>query len=92
MPSVRINFELSDIKRTHTRKAFTWFQLLANIGGYNFTVKIIPTLLMSWYSSKMFQSSLYEELPVKKKKSKTHSQSSLQNKLASNQTFSNGLR
>ena len=46
---------------------------------------------MSWYNEKMFQSSLYEELPVKKKKSKANNLTPLQRKIASNQSFDDGL-
>ena len=46
---------------------------------------------MSWYNERMFQSSLYQELPVKKKKSRSESNNSLQQKLTQGRTFSEGL-
>ena len=65
--------------------------LIGDIGGFNGAVFIFPAFFLSWYNQKMFTSSLYEELPVKKKKSKDNSYSSLQRKIASNQSFNDGL-
>ena len=56
--------------------------LIGDIGGFNSAVLIFPTFLLSWYNKKMFSASLYEELPVKKKKSKANSYSILQRKIA----------
>ena len=65
--------------------------LIGDIGGFNGAVFILPAFLLSWYNEKMFSASLYEELPVKKKKSKTNSYSMLQRKIASNQSLNDGL-
>ena len=84
MPAVEIRFTLSDIKRTYERSAYTFMILIGDIGGFNAAVFIFPAFLMSWYNEKMFKSSLYEELPVKKKKSKTNNYTPLQRKIATN--------
>ena len=65
--------------------------LLGDIGGFNGAIFIFPAFLLSWYNEKMFTSSLYEELPVKQKKSKANSYSALQRKIASNESFNDGL-
>ena len=91
MPALEATFELSDVKRTHERQAYTFMILIGDIGGFNGAVFIFPAFIMSWYNQKMFTSSLYEELPVKKKKSKADSLSPLQRKIASNQSFNDGL-
>ena len=86
-----MNFQLSDIKRTYERKAYTFMTLIGDVGGFNSAVFIFPAFLLSWYNKKMFTASLYEELPVKKKKSKADSYSKLQRKIASNQSLNDGL-
>ena len=69
--------ELSDIKRTYERQAYTFMTLLGDIGGFNSAILVFPVFLMAWYSEKMYQSSVYQELPVKKKNQKSSSYSHL---------------
>ena len=59
--------ELSDIKRTYERQAYTFMTLIGDIGGFNSAILVFPVFLMAWYSERMYQSSVYQELPVKKK-------------------------
>ena len=84
MPAAELNFLLSDIKRTYERKAYTFMTLISDIGGFNGAVFLFPAFLLSWYNKKMLMASLYEELPLKKKKSKANSLSPLQRKIAIN--------
>ena len=91
LPNASVRFQLSDIKRTSERSAYTFMILIGDIGGFNGAVFIFPAFFLSWYNQKMFTSSLYEELPVKKKKTKDNSYSSLQSKIVSNQSFNDGL-
>ena len=91
MPAAELNFLLSDIKRTYERKAYTFMTLISDIGGFNGAVFLFPAFLLSWYNKKMLTASLYEELPLKKKKSKANSLSPLQRKIAINQSLNMGL-
>ena len=72
-----IVLELSDIKRTYERQAYTFMTLIGDIGGFNSAILIFPVFLMAWYSERMYQSSVYQELPVKKKNQKSSSFSPL---------------
>ena len=44
--------------------------MLGDIGGFNGAIIIFPSYLMSWYAERMFNASIYEEMPVKKQRSK----------------------
>ena len=44
--------------------------MLGDIGGFNGAIIIFPSYLMSWYAKRMFNASIYEEMPVKKQRSK----------------------
>ena len=70
---MEVVFELSDIKRTYERQAYTFMTLLGDIGGFNSAILVFPVFLMAWYSERMYQSSVYQELPVKKKKQRSSS-------------------
>ena len=56
LPSASIRFQLSDIKRTSERSAYTFFILIGDIGGFNGAVFIFPAFFLSWYNQKMFTS------------------------------------
>ena len=44
--------------------------MLGDIGGFNGAIIIFPSYLMSWYAQRMFNASIYEDMPVKKSRSK----------------------
>ena len=73
MPRMEVILELSDIKRTYERQAYTFMTLIGDIGGFNSAIYILPAYLMAWYSERMYQSSVYQELPVKKKNRRSKS-------------------
>ena len=43
------------------------FTLLGDLGGFNSAIILLPTYLMTLYGERMFNKSVYEEMPVKKK-------------------------
>lgn len=46
---------LSDVKKSHERRAYTLLILLGDIGGFNEAIKLLPSLFMGLYASNMFQ-------------------------------------
>ena len=44
--------------------------LLGDIGGFTGAIIIFPTYFMSWYSSRMFLASVYQDIPVEKNEKK----------------------
>ena len=70
---MNVILELSDIKRTYVRQAYTFMSFIGNFGGFKAAILIFPALLMAKYSERMYQSSVYQELPVKKKKQRSSS-------------------
>ena len=69
--SLDIRISLSNRKNSLERQVYSIFTLVGDVGGFNGAIVIIPTYLMSFYSLRMFNASLLEELPVSKKKKKT---------------------
>ena len=46
--------------------------LLGSFGGFNFTIIMIPSFLLSFYTPKFYESSIASEMPIKRKaRSKT---------------------
>ena len=43
---------------------------MGDVGGFNGAVIIFPSFLMSWYASRKFNASIYEEMPIKKQHAK----------------------
>ena len=70
---MEVTLELSEIKRTYERQAYTFMTLLGDIGGFNSVVYVLPALFMAQYGERMYQSSVYQELPVKKKNQRSKS-------------------
>ena len=69
--------------------------LVGDIGGFTGAIIGLPAYFLSWYSSKMFEASFFEQLPVKANKKKRREQynsngHNLQNKIANGQL--NGAR
>ena len=53
-----MRIELDEKKETFERQAYTWFTLIGDVGGFNSAIAIIPTFLISFYSDRMFKSSI----------------------------------
>ena len=58
-------FSLSDIERTYEREVYSFMAALGDFGGFNDGIVLIPVILMSIYSQKMFLQELFSLLPVK---------------------------
>ena len=48
------------------RVQYTFFSLLGDVGGFNGAIIIFPSYFMSWYAARRFNSSIYEDMPIKK--------------------------
>ena len=71
---------------------------MGDVGGFNGAIIIFPSYFMSWYAARMFNSSIFEDMPIKKKRSRKRGKeyqqdmSVLQKKLMNGQdAFGNGL-
>ena len=73
--STNLSFEfiLSNKKHTLEREAYTFFALIGDLGGFNGAIIILPSFLMTLYSSRIFDAQLLEDLPVRKEKKKERS-------------------
>ena len=69
-PRATIRFELSDQKYTHTRRFYTINTLFISAGSFSYGISMIPIYIMSYYASNLYQASLLEQLPVKRRRSK----------------------
>ena len=58
-------FSLSDLEKTYEREVYSFMQALGDFGGFNDGIVIIPAILMSIYSNKMYLMSLFALLPIK---------------------------
>ena len=59
-------FSLSDVEKTYEREVYSFMQALGDFGGFNDGIVIIPAILMSIYSQKMYLRELFSFLPVKR--------------------------
>ena len=64
----KIEIRLSDRTNSYERSAYNFLTLIGDIGGFNGAIIILPTYLMSFYSSRMYQASVYSEMPVRSRK------------------------
>ena len=71
--SLEIRISISNRKNSLDRQVYSLLTLASDVGGFNGAIVIIPTYLMSFYSLRMFNASLLEEMPVRKNKKKTRS-------------------
>ena len=70
---IRVEFvlNLSEKEQIYERNAYNMFTLIGDIGGFNGAIVILPSYLMSIYSSQMFKMALSQDFKVhKSKKSK----------------------
>ena len=49
---------------------YTFLILIGDIGGFQGAIFMIPAFFLSFYSPKMFEKSLLEDMPIKKKQHK----------------------
>ena len=60
-------------------------KLIGDVGGFNSAIILFPTFIMSFFSSRIFNSSVYSDMPKKKKHKKKNylnNKAVLQSKLA----------
>lgn len=50
------------------RQVYTFFTFIGDIGGFNGAIIMFPAFFVSKYTVKMYETSIYSELPVKKGK------------------------
>ena len=78
LPKINWKILLSDELNYLEREQYDFFTLLGDIGGFNGAITIFPSYLLSWYAAKMFNTSIYKDMPIKKKdlkrRSKNHKQ------------------
>ena len=65
-----MKFVLSDKRRLIERQAYTFMILVGDIGGFTGAIIGLPSLILSWYSNRMFSASVFSKLPVEEKKKK----------------------
>jgi len=46
--------ELANKKHSFERGVYNVYTLLADVGGFNVAIGILPTFFMSWYAQKMY--------------------------------------
>ena len=61
---------LSNKLHASERQVYTFFTLIGDLGGFNDGITIIPAFLLSFYSSRMFNASILQELPARLSKVK----------------------
>ena len=67
LPGFRVDINLSDKIKTQERQAYDAFTLLGDLGGFNAAIILFPSYLMAFYSARMYNNSVYEQMLVKKK-------------------------
>ena len=67
-PLFEISIIQSDRKKTYERTTWTFFSFIGDVGGFNGAIGILPTYLMSYYSARMYQASIFNEVPVTSKR------------------------
>ena len=61
-----VYFTLSDKRTNYEREAYTFFQLIGDVGGFNSAIIFLPAFLMSYYNSHMYQLETAQEIPIRK--------------------------
>ena len=65
MPVLEYRLSLANIKYKYERRAYTFFLLLGDTGGFNGSVIAICSLFMSYYSAAMYSKSVASETPIR---------------------------
>ena len=66
MPKASMTIMLSDTRYKYTRSKYTFFQLLGDFGGFNGAIIMLPTVLVSFYTQRMFNAAVARDTPVRK--------------------------
>ena len=61
-----LTIELSDIEITYEREVYAMIVGLSDFGGFNDGIILLPAILISIYSQKMYLKSLFTRLPIKR--------------------------
>ena len=67
---VTVTVALSNLKYQYERNVYTFFSLIGDVGGFNGAIVILPTLVITIYSEKMYKGDITEQIPTRKKKRK----------------------
>ena len=76
-----VTLVLSDNKYFSERKAYKFFTLLGDFGGFNSAIIIFPIFLLSRYNSYMYNAAIMTEIPIRKLQKKKQETSLLRQKL-----------
>ena len=68
IPEMYVRFQLSQKKKNHERENYTMLQLIGDSGGFNGSVIGLTTFLLGSYNQQMFETTIFKEMPVKKKR------------------------
>ena len=55
---ISITMQLSENKYIYERSVYTFFNLIADVGGFNGAIIILPTFVMAIYSKRMYKGSI----------------------------------
>ena len=61
----RVKIELSDLFRSQERQVYTFMTMLGDVGGFNEAVIIFPSIIMAYFSERMYRKDIAGEIPVK---------------------------
>lgn len=61
-----VAIHLSDKRHSLERTAYTFFQLLGDVGGFNGAIILFPSFIMSYLSECLFRQSLAKQIPTRK--------------------------
>ena len=68
----KIRFRLSEIRWIYEREFYDFFTMISDVGGFQGAIIIFPAFIMSFYSERMFKSSILTQVPIKKNKQTNH--------------------
>ena len=61
----KLDIVLSNKLHASERQVYTFFSLIGDLGGFYDGITIIPAFFLSFYSSRMFNASILQELPIR---------------------------
>ena len=68
LPRFVVDFRLANEKAYFERHVYSFFSFIGDLGGFVEAMIKFPAFLISLYTVRMYEASIYSELPVKKKK------------------------
>ena len=63
-----IEVRLSNQKFEHERSYYAFMTLISDVGGFNGAIVMLPAFIISFYAPRMFDASVLEDLPVKRRR------------------------